>query len=156
MIIVGSTTIAPFSTEVVDHFVETTGLDKPMAQATGPGGGLKLFCAGVGPIDADITYSSRPIRNSEFKNRQKSSVTEIVPVKICYDGIVLAAPKAAPPMAVSVRDIYLALAKEVPNPDGSETLVPTPYATWSDANTFAPAETPTSNPSSLVSRSVIA
>jgi len=89
-------------------------------------------------MDADITYSSRRIRNSEFENCKKNGVSDIVEVKIGYDGIVLAAPKAAQPMAVSELDIYLALAKEVPNPDGSETLIANPHATWNDVNPALP------------------
>ena len=69
-----------------------------------------------------------------------NGVKEVIEVKIGYDGIVLAESRAAPGLPLSLRDIFLALAKQVPNPNGTETLVPNPYKTWKDVNPNLPAQ----------------
>ncbi len=137
---VGSTTVYPFSSMVVEQFVKTSGFKTPMLQATGSGGGIMLFCLGVGVLDPDITYASRRIRKSEFDNCQKNGVAEVVEVKIGYDGIVIASSKKAQALHLTRRDIFLALAKEVPDPKGGETLVANPYKTWKDVNDTLPAQ----------------
>lgn len=137
MNIVGSTTVHAFSELVVDRFV-ARGFETPLVQPTGSGGGLMLFCAGVGPYDADITYASRRIRKSEFDRCQKNGIKNIVEVKIGHAALVLAHPKGAPALNLSLRDIYLALAKQVPDPKGGATLVANPYRTWKDVNTALP------------------
>ena len=100
---------------------------------------MKLFCAGVGEQHPDITNASRRIKKSEFDKCQANGVTDIIEVKVGYDGIVMGSSKEAPQLELSVKDIFLALAKEVPNPDGSETLVANPYQTWADVNPALPA-----------------
>ena len=92
----------------------------------------------MGDTTPDITNASRAIKGSEIKLCAKNGVTEIVEVKVGYDGIVLANTKAADRMELSRKDIFLALAKNVPNPDGSETLVDNPYKTWKDVNPALP------------------
>ena len=111
--IVGSSTVYPFSTAVAEHFSQT-GFKAPVVESTGTGGGLKLFCAGVGESFPDIANASRPIKEGEVADCQKNGVSEIVEVEIGYDGIVLASAKNAPPRALGIRDLYLALAKDVP------------------------------------------
>lgn len=136
--IVGSSTVYPFSTVVAERFGKSTDFRTPKVESTGSGGGLKLFCAGVGGSTPDITNASRAIKSSEIKLCAKNGVTEIVEVKVGYDGIVLANTKAADRMELSRKDIFLALAKNVPNPDGTETLVENPYKTWKDVNPALP------------------
>ncbi|WP_419812625.1 PstS family phosphate ABC transporter substrate-binding protein [Bacterioplanoides sp.] len=136
--IVGSSTVYPFSTVVAERFGKSTDFRTPKVESTGSGGGLKLFCSGVGDTTPDITNASRAIKGSEIKLCAKNGVTEIVEVKVGYDGIVLANTKAADRMELSRKDIFLALAKNVPNPDGSETLVDNPYKTWKDVNPALP------------------
>ncbi|MCB1877236.1 MAG: PstS family phosphate ABC transporter substrate-binding protein [Chromatiales bacterium] len=138
--IVGSSTVYPFATVVAEQFGKTTHFKTPKIESTGSGGGLKLFCAGVGVEHPDITNASRRIKSSEVETCASNGVADILEVKIGYDGIVLANAKDAPPMHLSRRDIYLALAKEVPNPNGSETLVENPYKTWKDVNSDLPAK----------------
>lgn len=139
MMIVGSTTMSPFATPVVEQFVTKTGLNAPMMQATGSGGGLMLFCAGVDELDPDMTASSRRLRKSEFAACQLNGVKDIVEVKVGYDGVVLAQSINLPKsMSLSLKDIYLALAKEVPDPGGNKKLVPNPYKTWKDVNKTLP------------------
>jgi len=139
--IVGSSTVYPFSTVVAEQFGKTSKFKTPKVESTGSGGGIKLFCGGVGVQHPDITNASRPIKPSELEMCAANGVKDIVEVKIGYDGIVLAESKAAPGLPLSLRDIFLALAKQVPNPNGSETLVPNPYKTWKDVNPKLPAET---------------
>jgi phosphate transport system substrate-binding protein len=136
--IVGSSTVYPFATVVAEQFGKTSRYKTPKIESTGSGGGLKLFCAGVGVEHPDITNASRRIKQSEIDKCRNNGVTEIVEVKIGYDGIVLANSKRAKPMKLSRKDIFLALAKEVPDPKGGEKLVANPYRTWKDVNPSLP------------------
>ncbi len=136
--IVGSSTVYPFSTVVAEKFGKTSKFKAPKIESTGTGGGMKLFCQGVGVEHPDITNASRRIKSSEFETCQKNGVTDILEVLIGYDGIVLANARAAKPFALGLKDIYLALAKEVPNPDGSQTFVANPYKTWDQVNPKLP------------------
>ena len=132
--IVGSSTVFPFATVVAERFGRGTAFKTPNVESTGSGGGLKLFCNGVGIQHPDITNSSRRIKATEVEMCHRNGVNEIVEVLIGYDGIVLANSVRSKPMQLTRKDIFLALAKEVPNPDGSESLVPNPYKTWKDVN----------------------
>jgi len=136
--IVGSSTVYPFATVVVEQFGKTTKFKTPKVESTGSGGGLKLFCAGVGVQYPDITNASRRIKKSEVEKCDKNGVHEIIEVKIGYDGIALANSKKSQAFEVSLKDVYLALAKEVPNPSGGETLVANPYKTWKEVNSKLP------------------
>jgi phosphate transport system substrate-binding protein len=138
--VVGSSTVYPFATVVAENFGRSTPFKTPKIESTGSGGGLKLFCAGVGVEHPDITNASRRIKSSEVELCESNGVKDIVEVKIGYDGIVLANDKNAPTFKVSRRDIFLALAKQVP--DGSATgmasLIDNPYKTWKDVNPDLP------------------
>ncbi|BBM01356.1 PstS family phosphate ABC transporter substrate-binding protein [Microbulbifer sp. GL-2] len=135
--VVGSSTVYPFTTTVAERFSRATQFKTPVVESTGTGGGMKLFCQGVGESTADITGASRRIKQSELEMCNGNGV-DVVEVQIGYDGIVLANAKKAAPFELSRKDIFLALAKEVPNPDGSETLVANPYKTWKDVNPALP------------------
>lgn len=136
--IVGSSTVYPFATVVAEQFGKTTSFKTPKIESTGSGGGFKLFCAGVGVETPDITNASRAIKKSEYEKCQANGVKEIVEVKIGYDGIVVANAKKTSPLKLTRKDIFLALAKDVPNPKGGDTLVPNPYKTWKDVNPALP------------------
>ncbi len=137
--IVGSSTVYPFATVVAEQFGKTTDFKTPKIESTGSGGGFKLFSAGVGVEHPDITNASRRIKKSECEMCAENGVTEVVEIKIGYDGIVLANSKSAEPFTLSRKDIFLALAKEVPDPSGEEgKLVPNPYETWKDVNPELP------------------
>jgi len=136
--IVGSSTVYPFATVVAEQFGKTTSFKTPKIESTGSGGGFKLFCAGVGVEHPDITNASRAIKKSEYDKCQANGVKEIVEVKIGYDGIVVANSKKTSPLKLTRQDIYLALAKNVPDPKGAEKLVPNPYKTWKDVNSALP------------------
>jgi phosphate transport system substrate-binding protein len=139
--IVGSSTVYPFATVVAEQFGKTSGFKTPKVESTGSGGGIKLFCSGVGVQYPDIVNSSRAIKPTELQTCAASGVKEVVEVKIGFDGIVLAESIKAPGLNVTLKDIYLALAKQVPDPKGGEKLVPNPYKTWKDVNPKLPAET---------------
>ena len=136
--IVGSSTVYPFATVVAEQFGKTTKFKTPTIESTGSGGGLKLFCAGVGVEHPDITNASRAIKSSECNTCFENGVKEIIEVKIGYDGIVVANAKSAPMMKLTRKDLFLALAKDVPDPKGGENLIPNPYKTWKDVNPSLP------------------
>ncbi len=135
--VVGSSTVYPFATVVAERFGKSTDFKAPKVESTGSGGGLKLFCKGVGVATPDITNASRRIKESEFEKCQKNGVKEIVEVLIGYDGIVLANAKGGVQFELTRKDIYLALAKLVPGPDGK--LIENPYKTWKEINPTLPA-----------------
>ena len=137
--IVGSSTVYPFATVVAERFGKNTPYKTPKVESTGSGGGLKLFCQGSSIQSPDITNASRRIKASEVELCAKNGVTDIVEVLIGYDGIVMANSNKSPRLKLSRRDLFLALAAKVPNPDGSETVVVNPYKTWKDVNTALPA-----------------
>jgi len=136
--IVGSSTVYPFATVVAEQFGKTTKFKTPKIESTGSGGGLKLFCAGIGVEHPDITNASRRIKNSEVETCEKNGVKNVVEVKIGYDGIVLANSNKVAPLKLTRKNIFLALAKDVPDPKGGEKLVPNPYKTWKDVNSSLP------------------
>jgi phosphate transport system substrate-binding protein len=139
--IVGSSTVYPFATVVAEQFGKTTSYKTPKIESTGSGGGFKLFCAGVGVEHPDITNASRRMKASEFEQCQQNGVKEIVEVKIGYDGIVIANSKKVAPLKLTRKDIFLALAKEVPDPSGAEKTIPNPHKTWKDVNPSLPDKT---------------
>lgn len=136
--IVGSSTVYPFATVVAERFGRGGEFKTPKVESTGSGGGLKLFCAGVGVDHPDIANSSRAIKNSEVEACAKNGVTEIVAVKIGYDGIVIANAIGGPAVDLGRADIFKALAREVPGKVDGE-LVANPYKTWADVNSALPA-----------------
>ena len=101
--VVGSSTVFPFSTAVAEQFGQKSGLKTPVVESTGTGGGIKLFCAGVGEATPDITNASRRIKKTEVEACAKAGVTEITEVKIGFDGIVLANSKQHAPYCDSPR-----------------------------------------------------
>lgn len=137
--IVGSSTVFPFATVVAEKFGKSTDFSTPTIESTGSGGGMKLFCTGIGVDTPDVTNASRRMKASEFEMCQENGVTDVVEVLIGFDGIAFANSVEAQQMDVSLTDIYLALAKNVPSPDGSETLVANPYTLWSEVNPALPA-----------------
>jgi phosphate transport system substrate-binding protein len=136
--VVGSSTVYPFATVVAENFGKTTAFKTPKIESTGSGGGLKLFCAGVGVEHPDITNASRRIKSSEVEKCASNGVMDIVEVKVGYDGIVMANAKSAEQVKLTRRDVFLALAKQVPNPKGGEDLVENPYKTWKQVNAALP------------------
>jgi phosphate transport system substrate-binding protein len=135
--IVGSSTVYPFATVVAEQFGKTTKFKTPKVESTGSGGGLKLFCSGVGVEHPDVTNASRRIKKSEQELCAKNGVKDVIEVKVGYDGIVLGQSKATKTLDLTLKDIFLALAKMVPGKDGK--LVDNPNKTWKDVNPALPA-----------------
>ncbi len=133
--IVGSSTVFPFSTAVAEQFGRTIAFKTPVVESTGSGGGLKLFCAGIGTGHPDITNASRRIKMSEVERCAKNGITEITEVKIGFDGIVVANSRSAPRIKLTRQQIWLALAKDILK-DGK--WVANPHKTWSDVDPSLP------------------
>ena len=136
--IVGSSTVYPFATVVAEQFGKTTAFKTPKIESTGSGGGLKLFCAGVGVEHPDITNASRRIKKSEVDKCAANGIADIIEIKIGYDGIVMANSKKSAAFKLTRKDIFLALAAKVPDPKGGTNLVENPYRTWKDLNPSLP------------------
>ncbi|HXH02769.1 MAG TPA: PstS family phosphate ABC transporter substrate-binding protein [Candidatus Competibacteraceae bacterium] len=136
--IVGSSTVYPFSTAVAEQFGKSGGFKTPKVESTGSGGGIKLFCGGVGVQHPDITNASRRIKPSEVETCAKNGVTEIVEVKIGFDGIAIANSKKAAQYKLTLKDVYTALAKEVPDPKDPTKFIPNPYKTWNEIDKALP------------------
>jgi phosphate transport system substrate-binding protein len=134
--IVGSSTVYPFAAAAAEHFGRS-GHKSPIIEATGTGGGFKLFCAGVGPSHPDIANASRAMKGSEREGCESHGVGEVVEVPIGYDGIVLASARTGRPLQLTRRHLFLALAKEIPTANGQ--LAPNPHATWRDVDPSLPA-----------------
>jgi len=133
--VVGSSTVFPFTTTVAERFGRSSGFQTPVVESTGSGGGLKLFCQGVGESTPDITNSSRRIKQSEIEFCASNGVAEIIEVQIGFDGIVLANAKNAERMSLSLEQVFLALAKRIPV-DGK--LVENPNRSWQDVDPSLP------------------
>jgi phosphate transport system substrate-binding protein len=139
--VVGSSTVYPFAIVVAEQFGrKNRNFGTPKIEPLGTGGGIKAFCGGVGVEFPDIANASRRITPAEVADCTKNGVTQIAEVKIGYDGIVLANAKTSPHYRVTLRDVYLALAKEIPDPSGAQKLVPNPHKKWSDVNPALPSD----------------
>ena len=135
--VVGSSTVFPFATAVAEQFGKTTNFKVPVVESTGSGGGLKLFCEGIGLGHPDVTNASRRIKSSEVEKCATNGVADVVEVKVGYDGIVIANSRQTDQLQLTLRDVYLALAKEVPGEKEGE-LVANPRMTWNDVNPSLP------------------
>ncbi|MEP7313324.1 MAG: substrate-binding domain-containing protein, partial [Pseudomonadota bacterium] len=138
--IVGSSTVYPFTTTVAEQFGKTGKFKTPKVESTGTGGGFKLFCGGVGAQYPDLTNASRAIKASEVDSCAKAGVKDILEVKVGYDGIAVANSKKAQLFKLSRKELYLALAKQVPDPENTQNLIANPYKTWSQINKALPAD----------------
>ena len=136
--IAGSSTVFPFSSAVAEQFGRGTGFKTPKVESVGTGGGLKLFCQGLGPQYTDVANASRRIKASEVADCAKNGVKDIVEVKIGFDGIVLANAKASPTYRLSRQQVYMALAKQVPDPANPTKLIDNPYKNWSEIDKSLP------------------
>lgn len=134
--VVGSSTVFPFATAVAEEVGKQGGGKTPIVESTGTGGGFKLFCSGGGDSTPDVANASRAIKSSEKEQCASNKAGDIIEVKIGYDGIVLANSRSAPRLSLTVKEIYLALAKEIPTEDGK--TIPNPYKTWKDINASLP------------------
>lgn len=139
--IVGSSTVFPFSTAVAESFGAKTEYSTPVVESTGSGGGLRLFCGGIGSEHPDITNASRRMMASEYELCQNNGVREITEVRIGFDGIVLgAADNGLPAMELTMTQLWLALAAEVPVDDSCTRFATNPNTRWSDIDPSLPRQ----------------
>ena len=134
--IVGSSTVYPFTTAVAEQFGKSGAGKTPVVESTGTGGGMKLFCAGVGVAHPDMTNASRAMKKGEFEDCQKNGVKDIVEIKVGIDGLTIAQSKAGPAIKLSMEQVFMALAEQVPDKDGK--LVANPNKNWSDIDASLP------------------
>jgi phosphate transport system substrate-binding protein len=134
--IVGSSTVYPFTTAVAEQFGKANGGKTPVVESTGTGGGMKIFCEGVGEDKADATNASRRMKKSEFELCAKNGVKDIVEVKVGIDGLTIAQSKDGAPIKLTRKQVFQALAEQVPDKDGK--LVANPYKNWSDIDPSLP------------------
>jgi phosphate transport system substrate-binding protein len=135
--IVGSSTVYPFSTVVAEAFAKSTGMKTPIIESTGTGGGVKLFCAGIGEDTPDFVNASRKMKKAEMEICVKNGVRDITEFKIGYDGLTIAMAKSAADLDISRKQIFLALAKQVPDKDGK--MIDNPYKMWNEIDPALPA-----------------
>ena len=109
--IVGSSTVYPFTTAVAEQFGKSGAGKTPVVELTGTGGGMKLFCAGVGEAHPDVTNASRAMKKGEFEDCQKNGVKDIVEIKVGIDGLTIAQSKAGPAIKLTMEQVFLALAE---------------------------------------------
>ncbi|MEI4470426.1 substrate-binding domain-containing protein [Frigidibacter sp. MR17.24] len=129
--VAGSSTVLPYATIVAEAFGENFDFKTPVVQSGGSGAGIQQFCQGAGLDTIDIANASRKMKDSEVKTCHDNGVTDIMYVRIGYDGIVFASDIAGKSFAFTPEDWFKALAAEVPV-DGK--LVANPYKSWNEIN----------------------
>jgi phosphate transport system substrate-binding protein len=134
--VVGSSTVYPFTAAVAEQFGRAGKFKTPKVESTGTGGGIKLFCNGIGPQHPDVANASRAMKKSEFETCSKNGVTDILEIKIGFDGLTIAENKTGPMSALTKKQVYLALAKTIPV---NGQMVANPNKTWKDVDASLPA-----------------
>ena len=137
--VVGSSTVYPFTTTVAEQFGRQGRFKTPKVESTGTGGGIKLFCNGVGPQHPDAVNASRRMNASEFDTCRKNGVKDILEVRVGYDGLTIAESKRGPVLNLTRKQVYLALAKQIPDPANPTVLIPNPYTSWNQIDKSLPA-----------------
>ena len=134
--VAGSSTVLPYASIVAEAFGENFDFPTPVVESGGSSAGLKRFCEGVGENTIDIANASRAIREKEIVACAEAGVTDIIEVRIGYDGIVFASQIDGPEYtAFTQSDLFNALAPKV-MVDGQ--LVDNPHTKWSDFNADLP------------------
>jgi phosphate transport system substrate-binding protein len=134
--VVGSSTVYPFAATVAEEFARSTGSKRPVIERTGTGGGMRIFCAGLGVGTADVLNASRRMRKAEFEACAGNGVAEIVEVNIGFDGLTIAQSQNGPSTKLTLAHVFLALAQQVPDRNGK--LVHNPHRNWSDVDNALP------------------
>lgn len=133
--IVGSSTVFPFSAASAEQFGRATRFRTPIVEATGTGGGMKMFCAGVGLDTPDLANASRKIRPIEIEDCKTHGVKNIIELKLGYDGIVFVSSVKSPNFILTKKVLFLALAREIPF---RGKLIKNPYKTWDEIDKRLP------------------
>jgi phosphate transport system substrate-binding protein len=135
--IAGSSTVLPYATIVAELFAENSGFAAPVVEGGGSGAGRKKMCEGLGEGTIDIANSSSRISKSDVELCATNGVTEIMEIRIGYDGIVFASKKDGADFALTPSDVYLALGAQVVK-DGA--IVDNTAKQWSEVNAALPAQ----------------
>lgn len=135
--VTGSSTVLPYATIVAEAFGENFDFPSPVVEGGGSGAGRKKLCEGVGENTVDIANSSSRISKSDIELCNANGVTEIMEVRIGYDGIVFASDVNGPEFALTPMDVFNALGAKVVR-DGA--LIENANAMWSDANAALPTQ----------------
>lgn len=134
--VVGSSTVFPYSQAVAEEFANSTGSASPVVESTGTGGGMQIFCGGVGVDHADMTGASRAMKASEFDLCQGNGVTDITEALIGYDGLSIAHSRKSPAgFDFTLTQLFLGLAAEVPV---NGEWAANPYKKWSEIDASLP------------------
>src|SRR6056297_3296801 len=134
--IVGSSTVFPYNQAVAEQFANTTEFPSPIVESTGTGGGMQIFCGGIGEDFADLTGASRSMKLSEYELCVSNGVTDITEANIGNDGLSIAISSANDfDWDITLEEIYLALGAQVPV-EGE--WVDNPYTMWSEINPALP------------------
>lgn len=133
--IVGSSTVFPYTQAVAEQFAGMTGNPAPVVESTGTGGGMQIFCGGVGPTNPDITGASRAMTKGEYDSCIANGVDNVTEVLIGYDGLSIAHAIGGPDLSLTEAQIFQALATEV-EVDGA--IVANPYKKWSEIDPSLP------------------
>jgi phosphate transport system substrate-binding protein len=133
--IVGSSTVFPYTQAVAEEFANSTGKKAPVVESTGTGGGMKIFCQGVGVQHPDLTGASRAMKKSEQELCKKNGVTSITEVLLGFDGLSFATSRKGADMNITKPQLFLALAAEVPV---NGKIVKNPYKKWSEIDKSLP------------------
>ncbi len=131
-----SSTVFPFTTRVAENFARNTGGAMPRVEALGTGGGIQAFCRGTGAQTPDVANASRRMKPSEYDMCVSNGVTEIIELKIGFDGLVIATARNGADVNFEGDDLYLALAKDVPGGDG---FVANPNTRWDQVRAGLPS-----------------
>jgi phosphate transport system substrate-binding protein len=111
ILVAGSSTVYPFTKAVAERFhAANARLPAPDVQSTGTGAGLEAFCAGNGGASPDIVGASRRISRAELQRCRANGITNVTELQIGIDGVVIVNSPAGPPVALSRREIYEAIA----------------------------------------------
>ena len=132
--IVGSSTVFPFSTIVAERFAKNTDFRAPVIESTGTGGGVKLFCAGIGLEHPDITNASRAIKETEKKDCASNGINPIE-YMIGYDGITFSNSKGSEQLSLTKEEIFKAVSAKVMS---NGMMIDNNFKTWSDINPSLP------------------
>ena len=133
--IVGSSTVFPYTQAVAEQYAASTGNPAPVVESTGTGGGMQIFCGGVGVEHPDITGASRAMKKSEYELCQQNGVDNVTEVLLGYDGLSIAHAQSGPDLNLTKAQIFQALASEV-EVDGK--VVANPYKKWSEIDPSLP------------------
>ena len=133
--IVGSSTVFPYTQAVAEQYSASTGNPAPVVESTGTGGGMQIFCGGVGPDHPDITGASRAMKKSEYELCTQNGVDSITEVLLGFDGLSIAHSQSGPDLDLTKAQIFQALAAEV---EVNGEVVANPYKSWSDIDPSLP------------------